>query len=159
MQKALISLACVLVCLAAASVAWYFSMYLPRAHDADRVIQQSKIDLESTQRCNADSLKFSSNYRLDMASFLPESRSWSWNDPEMHFSKKRNTCLVEVGWSYLVKAGYVDRTNVVLDIYSNSEVVRIDYAFVDGKERVELSSSGLKSSEQYRARKEKLFTE
>jgi hypothetical protein len=159
MQKAVFTLLFVFVGIATASVANYYLRYLPRVHDTELREQRRKGELENARRCSADGTKFYNDYRRDMASLLSESRSWLWNDPEMHFSIRRNTCLIEISWSTLVRAANLYHSNVVLDVYSNREIIKIGYTEVNGEEKPIEPSAEINSSKEYGLRKDKLFGE
>lgn len=172
MQKILAMLAFVLVCIAAASVAYYFGRYLPRVHDAELAEQRRKTDLENARRCNVDGWKYYSDYRKGMSPSSGEPHPtgyyqdpklpgrW-WPDPEMHFSKKLNTCLVEIGFNDSIEGG-TSPFRVVIDVYGNREIISVAYTLVDGVEKPisNLPHSGaINGSKEYLAAKEKLFSE
>ena len=71
MPKRLTTLTLVLLCIAAAPVAYYFRGYLPRFHDAELAEQRSKTDLENARRCNMDALKFYADFQQEMLSTMP----------------------------------------------------------------------------------------
>jgi len=152
MQRAVTTLALVLVCIAAASVAYYHIKYLPRVRDAELVVQRRKADLENAQRCNKDAAKFSADFRDDMSSELPDPGR-DWYDPEMHFSRNLNTCLVEIGFG---SRGNTSVSQFVYDVYSNREVMSTFFVFVGGEEKDLLLGIDPKK---YRAEKAKLFSE
>jgi hypothetical protein len=156
-QKAPTLVTLVVVCTAAISVAYYYGRYLPRLKDMELAEQRRKTDLENAQRCNTDALKFYSAYRKEM---FKEVSSSGWHDPEMHFSKRLNTCLVEIGWDNFI-GGDLHRTRSVTDVYSNREIISVFYLFKDGEPKSVLpfSNSGYIDPKKYQAEKDKLFSE
>jgi hypothetical protein len=157
MTKALTALALVLVCIAAASVAYYFGGYLPRFHDAELAEQRSKTDLENARRCNMDALKFYADFQREMLSTTP---AWDgyWLDPEMHFNRKLNTCLVEIRWDHTTD-GDLYRTTSVSDVYSNREIIDAYYKFEHGEPKSAGQGIGGMDPKKYLAEKDKLFGE
>ena len=155
MQKALTNLALASVCIAATSVAYYYSRYLPRPHDAQLAEQRRTTELERAQRCHADAAKFYQDFRKNMSSVSTESLL----DPEMHFSNRLNTCLIKVGWDR-VTGGRLYRTESVTDIYSNREIVGAYYAFEGGEAKpVDAVLGGTGDPKKYFVEKDKLFRE
>jgi len=157
-HRALALLTLFLVCIAAASVAYYFGWHLPRAHDVEAVEERRKTDLESSQRCSADGLRFSADYLHKFAAEVPDPLRYS-ADPQMHFNSRLNTCLVELTWDRTWSGEFL-RSSVVIDIYSNREVISTEYTF-DHREPVpsQQRGAGGKDPKVYLAQKEKLFSE
>ncbi|MGA2215839.1 MAG: hypothetical protein ABSH31_21385 [Bryobacteraceae bacterium] len=118
--------AAILVGVAALSVAYYFGRYQPRANDSELDGQRRKVDLENAQRCNADARKFYSEF---VRAHPPISGGWNrdWDEPEMHFSARLNTCLVHIG-SVEINRQFPSQTNSVhksqvVEIYSNRAIL------------------------------------
>jgi hypothetical protein len=167
MQKALTTLALILASFAAASAVYYYGKYLPRLHDAELADQRRKTDLENTQRCNKDAWKFYSDYRSnyrkgEISLGLALTPDWNWSDPEMHFNKKLNTCLLEItirkdrGGGYPKDAGGGVRIfESVTDIYSNREILSTAFIMERGEE-TPIAGIG---SRKYSVEKDKLFSE
>jgi hypothetical protein len=160
MQKALTTLALVLVCFAAASATYYYGKYLPHMHDAESAERHRKTDLENAQRCNQDASKFYDGYRKDQSSGSPE---LDWYAPEMHFNMTLNTCLVEIRSRQFIRpaiAGadsYFIFSQGVTDIYSNREIIHTSYTDQGGEKR--LSFGDGMDPKKYSAEKDKLFSE
>jgi len=154
MLKAITTAASILVCFAAISATYYYAKYLPRVHDAELAEQRRKTDLGNTQRCNKDALNFYSDYRAD---FRKEymSAGLDWSDPEMHFNKKLNTCLVEITARSDVTSGGSLYEQSVTDIYSNREIIRTAYTYEGFQEK----AFGQMDHKGYSAEKAKLFGE
>ena len=145
-----------LVCIAAASVAYYYGKYLPRFHDAELAEQRSKTDLGNTQRCNKDASKFYSDYLADFRKEFPSvGLDWSDPGPEMHFNKTLNTCLVEITARSNNPGGSSLYQRVVTDIYSNREIIRTAYIY----EHFEEKPFGEMDPKKYSAERAKLFSE
>jgi hypothetical protein len=125
MPKVLTTLTLALVSIAATSVAYFFGFYIPRAHDVEAVEQRRKTDLENAQRCNADGLRFSADYARKFAAEVPDPLRYS-ADPQMHFNGRLNTCLVELTWDRTWSGEFL-RSSVVIDIYSNREVISTEW--------------------------------
>jgi hypothetical protein len=132
MQKMVPGLALVLV---AGSVAYYFAFYLP-----------GKQDLENSRRCSADGLSFSHNYQRNLETTEPNSDR-HWGDAEVHFSRKMNTCLVEIKWDEMLQ-DELGRSAVVVDLYKNRKVISTHYSAEDEAD-----------AKTYLAEREKLFKE
>lgn len=81
-----------LVCIAAASVAYYYGRYLPCAREAELNEVRRKTNLEMVQRCSVDGTKLYADFRKRMSSALSGSHL-NWGDPQMHFSKKGTPVL------------------------------------------------------------------
>lgn len=173
MQRLLTTLALVLLCIAATSAAYYYGRYLPRLQDAELADQRRKTDLENSQRCRADGLKFFADYRNGISSwsqlrgprytwFDPKIPGRVWQDVEMHFSRKLNTCLVEIGFSDTTGKDLITGYMAVVDIYSDRETISYNYVFVDG-ERKPIpglpNAGGIHGSEEYITQKDKLFSQ
>jgi hypothetical protein len=162
MQKALTTVALILVCIAATSVAYYHIRYLPGVHDAQLAEQRHKTDLENAQRCNKDASKFYAEFRRD--SLADSGRSW--DGPETHFNRKLNTCLVEITWrdwtvSRIAGVGLqVFISQSVTDVYSNRELISTYYTVGERGEAKELDPMlGGMEPKKYSAEKDKLFGE
>jgi len=164
MQKTLIALALTLVCVAATAATYYYGRYLPRLHEAELAEKRRKTDLENAQRCNKDASKFWADLRKDYMSSGLFGPTLNWNDPDMHFSKQLNTCLVEITfkqWVVPAIAGAEGReliNQAVYDIYSNRVIVSVDYTIEKGGEEKPLFPLGM-DSKKYSAEKDKLFSE
>lgn len=163
MQRALTALTLICGCIAAISVAYYSGLYLPRFHDAELAEQRRKTDIENGQKCHEDGVKFYSDYRK-----LPESAAVStfltWynpSDPDTHFSRKRNTCLVETGFDQIV-GGKPQREVMVVDVYNNRRTLIIGEYTFDYRQRpahLLVLVPGHLDLEEYYAQKNKLFSE
>jgi hypothetical protein len=156
MTKAVTVVMLVLVCIAGICVAYYFVRFLPGVRDAERVEQRRKTDLERAQRCNTDAKRFYADFRKRISSESPESSS-SWHDPEMHFNRKLNTCLVEIGWDDIRGDGLY-RTEFLLDVYSNGDIISTFYTFERGEPKPVPFAGGM-DPKQYLAEKNRLFGE
>jgi hypothetical protein len=161
-------------CIAAASVTYYFGIYLPRVRDAALAEQRRKADLGNSLRCGADGRKFYSDFRRSLSpssgisnpspGFLwqdPVNPGRWWLDPEMHFSKKLNTCLVALGFDDSMDGG-TSPFRAVIDIYSNQEIISTAYTLIGGVEKPvpDLPHNGvIDGSKGFLAEKDKLFRE
>jgi hypothetical protein len=154
MQKTLATLALILACIAATFVAYYYGRYLPRLRDAELAEQRRAADLERAQRCHTDATKFLSDFQRNMSSVAPD----SWLEPEIHFNKKLNTCLVEMGWDRIT-GGELYRFKDVTDIYSNREIISTYYTFEGATEKALDPKLGGMEPRRYSAEKDKLFGE
>jgi hypothetical protein len=157
MQKLVTTVALILVCFAATSATYYYGKYLPRLHDAELAEQRRKTDLENAQRCNKDATKFYGDFHKDLSSDRL-GPNWNWYHPEMHFSRKLNTCLVELSWhDFISGAQFV--TKQVNDIYSNREIISTYFTFENGKEKPLDPNLSRMEPKKYSAEKDKLFSE
>jgi len=145
-------MALVLACIAGASAAFYFGWYLPRAHDAQLAEQRRKTDLENARRCEADGRKFAANYRQEGVAVD------KWLNPQMHFSRKLNACIVEIGSDNM----YLDRLHryaAVIDVYSNRTIIEAYYLVNDNGQLETLRAFGGLDPKKYEAGKDELFSE
>lgn len=164
MQKILVTLAAILVCVAALSVAEYFGRYLPRAHDAELAEQRRKSDLENAQRCRVDGLAFFGKFYTENNN---PSFHYGWDDPEFHYSASLNTCLVHI--RYFLGPSRIDgpsyQYNEVLDLYGNRPILFGWFSRTSGEhpeeKTMDTEDSNIPNytSTQYFTEKNKLFSQ
>jgi hypothetical protein len=157
MPRTLTRLTLVLVCIASVSVAYYYARYLPRLRNAEFTEQRRKTDLANSQRCNMDGRKFYADYQKDMSSVVAPDSGRLWHDPETHFDRKMNTCLVEIGWNNRTRDQFYV-TEFVIDVYTNHEVISAYYT-VEGGEKMPVPMGGGMEPKKYDAERDKLFNE
>ena len=116
------ALAFITVCVAACTVTYYFGITLPRQHEAERreeaVAKESQHILEASRQCKEDGVRFAIQYRRENTAPPND----TWDDPQFHFSRKLNTCLVAT--RYITMASdFSMHYNEVWDIYGNRVVL------------------------------------
>jgi hypothetical protein len=120
--KLLMAVALIAVCVAACTVTYYFGFALPRQHEAERkdeaAAKESRRVLEASRQCKEDGVKFALQFRRENTNVAND---W-WDDPQFHFSRKLNTCLVAVR-SVKANSDFSHHYNEVWDIYSNRVVL------------------------------------
>ena len=159
------------MCIAAATVAYFFGFYLPRAHDSEVAEQRRRADLANARRCDADGRKFYANFVKDHAPgrALP---GWEidWGEPEIHYSKKAETCLVNIpSIQRLVEPSYLRAVtpsihrNQVSDVYRDHAIL---YGWFErkpegGETLIDTIEPGVPNytSEKYFAEKDKLLSQ
>lgn len=91
-MRILVGLALISIIIASFGVARHFLQVLPAIRSESASQTKVKADFESAKTCRADGQKF-----LD-DELYPQFRDpllhQMWDDPQFHFSRKRNTCLV-----------------------------------------------------------------
>jgi hypothetical protein len=144
MRKKFASPSFLLACLAAATVAWYFGMYLPRNGA-----------MENSRRCSEDGLRFSSDYQRDLESAAPNSDR-HFLKAETHFSRKMNTCLVEIKWDEMLR-DELGRSAVVVDVYGSHEIISTHDSFEHSEPEQPAQGASDPDPKKYREQKDELF--
>lgn len=121
-MKLLAALALIAVCGAAGSVAYYFGYVLPHSRHAERIdalrTKEEERVLEAARACKEDGMKFYAGFQQAM-----NTKETTWDDPEFHFSKKLNTCLVRTRYIQTLYGTISFQYNQVTDIYANSALL------------------------------------
>jgi hypothetical protein len=121
-MKLLLAISLLAVCTAAISVTYYFGYSLPRIHEeekkAEREQAQNVQAVELARRCKEDGVLLFRDFHASM-----NDRNLTWDDPEYHFSKNLNTCLV---YTRYIRSGFAATSyqfNEIVDIYGNRPVM------------------------------------
>jgi hypothetical protein len=121
MSKYLLALA---LCVAALSVAFHFAYYLPRAHDVELAGQRRKEDIELAQLCRTDGLKLFGDFSNEVND---PSLHYIWDDPEFHYNRKLNTCLVAIRYFRFSDHTMTFQYNRVMDVYGNRPLLFCEF--------------------------------
>ena len=134
MQKLLGFVVLVLIAGASASVAYYFTVDLPHIRRIELANQEQEKAARLSRQCRIDGMKFFNAFASDI-----EARDVIWADPEFHFSKKLNTCLIHI--RYILEThvtGLSFQYNQVSDVYANRPLLYGHFArTVDSDSTVE----------------------
>ena len=111
----------ILVCAAAASVLYQYVVRIPADARAGQQLPLQQTILEASRRCADDGTRFVSEY---MQALNDPAIRYLWDEPEFHFSRKLNTCLVHIRHIRETSVGMVSyQYNKVMDIYGNKPVL------------------------------------
>jgi hypothetical protein len=120
MTRKLFAVALVLVCAAAVSVLYHYAVRIPADTRTEQDLRREQVNLESSRRCRDDGTRFVSEFMQAMSD--PSTRL-IWDEPEFHFSRKLNTCLVHIRYIRERSNGYSFQYNRVVNVYGNSPVL------------------------------------
>jgi hypothetical protein len=155
MMRILAALALIAVIAVAASAVYYFSYTLPRMREAEIAAERKRQDstraLSLAQKCRSDGMRFFENRKEDRDTELTV-----WDDPEFHFNKSLNTCLVDFGYRFRLKSGGELEDEWIWDIYSNRSIAD-SHARTD--EAGKVIGDGQLRVDSFLAKKTKLFAE
>jgi len=164
-MKVLTGLALITMSLAAASLAYYYGHVLPQSRASADAFERGQKDrsqiFEMNRRCQEDGEKFYRRFYADAV----DRQLYLWDNPEYHYSRRLNTCLVYIRYINELSHGLSLHYNEVYNVYSNHPVLygrfRRDTSQKPAKEETmdPLDDTPNHTSEGFFKEKEKLFQE